>query len=117
MFCGTNQNLLEYDKKDKKKIVSMLSLKRTAEKSRKLINPVKIWEDTLSHENIANLQKAEYKNIVETLITQPDMQAELENTTYKLMYGLLYIQHENIFKIMLQVALSIRRFSNSIFTS
>ena len=42
MFCGTNQNLLEYDKKDKKKIVSMLSLKRTAEKSRKLINPVKI---------------------------------------------------------------------------
>ncbi len=29
-------------KKTKKKIVSMLSLKRTAEKSRKLINPVKM---------------------------------------------------------------------------
>ena len=57
MFCGTNQNLLGDDKKDEK-IVSMLSLKRTAEKSRKLINPVKMWEVKLSHENIANLQKS-----------------------------------------------------------
>ena len=52
-------------------------------KSRKLINLVKIREDKLSHENIANLQKAEYKNIVETRYA-----SELENTTYKLINGL-----------------------------
>ncbi len=95
-----NQHLLEYDQKDKKR-VSVRSLNKTAENIRKLINPVKILEDKLSHENIAKLQKTEYKNVVETLISQPNMQAELQISTYKLLYGLLYIQHDNIFKIMI----------------
>ena len=99
-FVEQNQHLLKYDQQDKK-AVSIMSLNKTAENIRKLINPVKILEDKLSHENIAKLQKAEYKNIVETLISQPNMQAELQNSTYKLLYGLLYIQHENVFKIML----------------
>ena len=98
-FVKNHQHLLTINKNTKTKTI--LSLTTMNENIKKITEPLKDLKTKMEPTMIAAAQQKEFDHILNEIRTAPNMEGEYKNKTYKVIAGLLYILHDNHFKLYL----------------
>jgi hypothetical protein len=85
--------------------VSVNFISKSINNMNKVIDPLKHLHDKMSHANIIQEQEKEFSNIINYLITQPDMEATKAGKTFKLQDGMLYSYENSLLRVFLPESL------------
>jgi len=105
-FVKDHEHLLSYKQPTKpQKRLSVNTLSRTVKNVQKLLLPMDSLQHKISHSNIATEQQKEFKNIIESCLSNESFFCKQENNEYKLSNGLLYCKDQDIYKILIPPSL------------
>ena len=90
-FVKNHQHLVEIQTHQKSVSVNLISKVKNMDT---ILDPLRHLHARMAHENIAKEQQREFKNIINFLITQPNMEASKLDKTFLLKDGLLYSRHK-----------------------
>ena len=90
-FVRNHQHLVEIQTNRESVSVNLLSKVKNMDT---ILDPLRHLHAKMSHENIAKEQQLEFKNIINFLVTQPNMEATKLEKTFLLKDGLLYSKHK-----------------------
>ena len=102
-FVKNHEHLITI--KPETKTVSVNFISKSINNMNKVIDPLKHLHDKMSHANIIKEQEKEFPNIINYLITQPDMEAIKAGKTFKLQDGMLYSYENNLLRVLLPESL------------
>ena len=108
-FVESNPQFLTYDNDIQKNDEAVFTLQSISTKELKsasrnihmFYDPLKSLENSLNHEILEKEQKLEFPDIFNQIVRSNNDQCEVDNETYKLISGKIFINKDNVWKVLL----------------